>query len=166
MSSALNKMVLVFTGSNWQQWHTAMQAYLRAQGQWYVYGFPRPAEETYNWDENNEKALGNITLQVSPLIQTAIVDLVTVKEVWDHLKENYGTSSIGNAYTELSWLLSTTIPAGSHPTPAITKMLSHFSYLKGCRLQVPCQRAGHDYPLQAPYHHGGCSPDSQPDLTQ
>jgi len=37
MSSTLDKMVPVFTGSNWQQWHTAMQAYLQAQGQWSVY---------------------------------------------------------------------------------------------------------------------------------
>ena len=37
MSSALDQIVLVFTSSNWQQWHTTMQAYLRAQGQWFVY---------------------------------------------------------------------------------------------------------------------------------
>ena len=82
------------------------------------------------WDEHNKKALGNITLWVSPSIQTAISHLTTVKKVWDHLKENYSAPSIWNTYTELSWLLSTTIPASSHPTPAITKMLSHFMYLK------------------------------------
>ena len=102
MSSALDKMVPVFTGSNWQQWHTAMQAYLRAQGQWFVFGTPRPDDEYDSWDKNNEKALGNITLHVSPSIQTAIASLATVKEVWDHLKENYGTPSIGSAYVELS----------------------------------------------------------------
>ena len=96
MSSAFNKMVPVFTSSNWQQWHTAMQAYFRAQGQWFVFGTPCPADETESWDEHNEKALGNITLCISPSIQTAIADLVTVKEVWDHLKENYGAPSIGS----------------------------------------------------------------------
>ena len=130
MSSALDKMVPVFTGSNWQQWHTAMQAYLRAQGQWFIYATAQPANEHNSWDEHNEKVLGNITLRVSPLIQTAISNLTMVKEVWDHLKENYGTPIIGNAYAELSQLLSTTIPTGSHPAPAITKMLSHFAYLK------------------------------------
>ena len=64
MSSALDKMVPVFTGSNWQQWHTAMQAYLRAQGQWFVFSTPHPADEFDSWDKNNEKALGNITLRV------------------------------------------------------------------------------------------------------
>ena len=130
MSSALDKMVPVFTGSNWQQWHTAMQAYLRAQGQWFVFSTPHPADEYDSWDENNEKALGNITLRVSPSIQTAIANLVTIKEVWDHLKENYSAPSIGSTYAELSRLLMTTIPAGSHPAPTITKMLSHFAYLK------------------------------------
>ena len=137
MSSALDKMVLVFTSSNWQQWHTTMQAYLRAQGQWFVYGTAQPADEHDLWYEHNEKALGNITLRVSPLIQTAISHLTTVKEVWDHLKENYGTPSIGNTYAELSWLLLTTIPAGSHLAPAITKMLSHFTYLKDTGFEFP-----------------------------
>ena len=137
MSSALDKMVPVFTGSNWQQWHTTMQAYLRAQGQWFVYTTAQPADEHDLWDEHNEKALGNITLWVSLSIQTTISHLTMVKEVWDHLKENYSTPSIGNAYTKLSWLLSTTIPTGSHPAPAITKMLSHFAYLKDAGFEFP-----------------------------
>ena len=81
MSSTLDKMVPVFTGSNWQQWHTAMQAYLRPQGQWFVYGTTRPDEEHDTWDEHNEKALGNTTLHVSPSIQVTIAHLTTVKEV-------------------------------------------------------------------------------------
>ena len=137
MSSALNKMVPVFTGSNWQQWHTAMQAYLRAQGQWFVFSTPCPADEFDSWDENNEKVLSNITLCVSPSIQAAIIDLAMVKEVWNHLKENYGAPSIGSAYAELSQLLTMTIPAGSHPVPMITKMLSHFTYLKDAGFEFP-----------------------------
>ena len=137
MSSALDKMVPIFTGSNWQQWHTAMQAYLRTQDQWFIFSTPCSTDEFDSWDENNEKALSNITLCISPSIQTTITDLVMVKEVWDHLKENYGTPSIGSAYTELSHLLTTTIPAGSHPTPAITKMLSHFAYLKDAGFEFP-----------------------------
>ena len=81
MSSALDKMVLVFTSSNWQLWHTAMQAYLRAQGQWFVFSTPCPDEDHDTWDEHNEKVLSNITLCVSPSIQTTIADLATVKEV-------------------------------------------------------------------------------------
>ena len=137
MFSALNKMVPVFTGSNWLQWHTAMQAYLRAQGQWFVFSTPRPADEFDSWDKHNKKALGNITLHVSPSIQTAIANLATVKEVWDHLKENYGAPSIGSAYAELSRLLTMTIPAGLHPAPMITKMLSHFAYLKDAGFEFP-----------------------------
>ena len=114
MSSALDKMIPVFTGSNWQQWCTAMQAYLRAQGQWFVYGTACPDKDHGTWDEHNEKALSNINLHVSPLIQVAISHLTTVKEVWDHLKENYSAPSIGSAYAKLSRLLSTMIPAGSH----------------------------------------------------
>ncbi|KIM54158.1 hypothetical protein SCLCIDRAFT_1155022 [Scleroderma citrinum Foug A] len=144
MSSTLDKMVLVFTSSNWQQWHTTMQAYLRAQGQWFIFmvhepfpGFPMQSSPYDSWDENNEKALGNITLHVSPLIQTAIADFATVKEVWDHLEENYGAPSSSSAYAKLSCLLMMTIPTGSHPVPVITKMLSHFAYLKDAGFEFP-----------------------------
>jgi len=140
MSSALNKMVPVFTGSNWQQWHTSMQAYLRAQGQWFVYLTTQPADghdDRNNWDDNTERALGNITLRLAPYIQVAIANPTTVKEVWDYLKKSFGTPSIGSAYAELSKLLSTTIPAGSHPAPVITKMLSHFTYLKDAGFDFP-----------------------------
>ncbi|KIM64948.1 hypothetical protein SCLCIDRAFT_23053, partial [Scleroderma citrinum Foug A] len=84
MSSALDKMVPIFTGSNWQQWHTAMQAYLRTQDQWFIFSTPCSTDEFDSWDEHNEKALGNITLHVSPSIQTAIADLAMVKEMLSH----------------------------------------------------------------------------------
>jgi len=140
MSSALNKMVPVFTGSNWQQWHTSMQAYLRAQGQWFVYTTTQPVDghdDRNNWDDNTERVLGNITLRLAPSIQVTIADLTTVKEVWDYLKKSFSAPSIGSVYAELSKLLSTTIPAGSHPAPAITKMLSHFTYLKDAGFDFP-----------------------------
>jgi len=140
MSSTLNKMVPMFTGSNWQQWHTSMQAYLQAQGQWFVYSTTQPTDghdDRNNWDNNTERALGNITLRLAPSIQVAIADLTTVKEVWDYLKKSFGAPSIGSAYAELSKLLSTTIPTGSHPAPAITKMLSHFTYLKDTGFNFP-----------------------------
>jgi len=140
MSSTLDKMVPVFTGSNWQQWHTSMQAYLRAQGQWFVYLTTQPADghdDRNNWDDSTERALSNITLCLAPSIQVAVADLTMVKEVWDYLKKSFGAPSIGSAYAELSKLLSTTIPAGSHPTLAITKMLSHFTYLKDAGFDFP-----------------------------
>jgi len=130
----------MFTGSNWQQWHTSMQAYLQAQGQWFVYSTTQPTnshDDQNNWDDNTERALSNITLCLAPSIQVAIADLTTVKEVWDYLKKSFGAPSIGSAYTELSKLLLTTIPAGSHPALAITKMLSHFTYLKDAGFNFP-----------------------------
>jgi len=140
MSSTLDKMVPVFTGSNWQQWHTSMQAYLQAQGQWFVYSTTQPTDghnDRNNWDDCTERALGNITLHLAPSIQVTVADLTTVKEVWDYLKKSFGAPSIGSAYAELSKLLSMTIPTGSHPAPAITKMLSHFTYLKDAGFDFP-----------------------------
>ena len=74
-----------------------MQAYLRAQGQWFVFGTAQPTDETDSQDEHNEKALCNITLHISPSIQSAITNLMTIKEVWDHLKDNYGSPSISSS---------------------------------------------------------------------
>ena len=90
-----------------------------------------------DWDKNTKKVLGNITLHLAPLIQVAVADLDTVKEVWDYLKKNFDALSISSAYTELSKLLLTTIPTGSHPAPVITEMLSHFTSLKDAGLDFP-----------------------------
>jgi len=76
-------------------------------------------------------------LRLAPSIQVAITDLTTVKDVWDYLKKSFGAPSISSTYTELSKLLLTTIPAGSHPAPTITKMLSHFTYLKNTGFDFP-----------------------------
>ena len=76
-------------------------------------------------------------MRLTPSIQVTVTDLTTVKEVWDYLKKSFGAPSIGSAYAELSKLLSTTIPAGSHPAPTITKMLSHFTYLKDTGFDFP-----------------------------
>ena len=114
-----------------------MQAYLRANGQWSVYEKARPAADPEEWNEKNEKALGNIALRLTPSIGSAVAHLGTTKEVWNHLKEHFGSPSIGNAYAELSRLLNTTIPAGQHPAPAITKIQSHFAYLKDTGFDFP-----------------------------
>jgi len=119
---------------------TAMQAYLQAQGQWYIYSTTQPTDGHNNqkdWDDCTERALSNITLHLAPSIQVAVSNLTMVKEVWDHLKKNFSTPSIGSAYAELSKLLSTTIPTGSHPSLAITKVLSHFAYLKDAGFEFP-----------------------------
>ena len=141
MSSSLNKMVPVFTGANWHQWHVAMQAYLRANSQWSVYEKACPAADAEEWDKKNEKALGNIALRLTLSIGSTVTHLGTTKEVWNHLKEHFGSLLIGNAYAELSKLLNTTIPAGQHPAPAITKFQSHFAYLKdtGFDFSAPVQ---------------------------
>ena len=81
--------------------------------------------------------LSNITLCLAPLIQVAVSQLQTVKEVWDYLKKDFSAPSIGSAYTELSKLLSMSIPTGSRPTPVITKVLSHFAYLKDAGFEFP-----------------------------
>ena len=137
MSSSLDKMVPIFTGANWHQWHVAMQACLRANSQWSIYEKAHPAADTKEWDEKNEKALGNIALRLTPSIGSAVSHLGTTKEVWNHLKEHFRSLSIGNAYAELSKLLSTNIPAGQHPAPAITKIQSHFAYLKDASFDFP-----------------------------
>ena len=101
MSSSLDKMVPVFTGTNWHQWHVAMQAYLRANSQWSIYEKACPAADPEEWNEKNKKALGNIALRLTPSICSAVAHLGTTKEVWNHLKEHFGSPSIGNAYAEL-----------------------------------------------------------------
>ena len=71
------------------------------------------------------------------MIGSAVSHLGTTKEVWNHLKEHFKSPSISNTYAELSKLLSTNIPAGQHPAPTITKIQSHFAYLKDTGFDFP-----------------------------
>ena len=83
MSSQLTNLVPVFDGTNYQQWTAAMQSFLMSQGQWKcdkdgadvpaevkVEGNVTNAADIVSWLEDAEKAMGNIRLCLTILLDT------------------------------------------------------------------------------------------------
>ena len=94
MSSSLTTLVPVLTGPNYQTWAPAMKSFLMSQGQWRILSCPclyditldkdgnclemdklpsdkkikKNQEKIEDWEETNSKAVGNITLCLSPAI--------------------------------------------------------------------------------------------------
>ena len=88
MSSSLTTLVPVLSDPNYQVWSTAMKSFLMLQGQWCVLSHPCPRDITFdrdrnplesdkmlsesdikenrekikNWEDDNQKAVGNIML--------------------------------------------------------------------------------------------------------
>ena len=94
MSSSLTTLVPILTSPNYQVWAPTMKSFLMSQGQWRVLSCPysynimldkdgtplesdkMPSEDKIeenqekieDWESNSSKAVGNITLQLSPAI--------------------------------------------------------------------------------------------------
>ena len=105
MSSQLTNLVPVLDGTNYQQWSTAMQSFLMSQGQWKctkdgaealnttttvteVEGGPSVSvtagkEEIASWNEDAEKALGNIHLHT---IGYQFNDVTNLSTLWETVR--------------------------------------------------------------------------------
>ena len=165
MSSALSQFVPVLTGANYPEWVSAMENYLRSQGQWFVIQRSRPGaaaaapaagateeEETAAtaaqpaetddpattaWDEANGRALGNIRLRLTHPIAYKHRKLATASELWEVLEETYGKPGISAIYSEFKAALELTVPSTAHPATMLDKFQAHFERLSQAKVQIP-----------------------------
>ena len=91
-------------------------------------------EEIEKWEESNEKAVGNIRLQLHHSIHYKYQAMNSAKAIWDGLKEEYGNPSISGIYIEFKSAMETTIPANSDPSLTINKILAHFGQLEEAKV--------------------------------
>ena len=128
MSSSLTTLVPVLSGPNYQPWSTAMRSFLMSQGQWRVLSRPCPRDITVDkdgqtlasdkmpsdsdvaenrekiedWEDDNQKAVGNIMLRLAPQIQGNLTSetMDSAGLLWDHLEKQYGKPGIIATYLE------------------------------------------------------------------
>ena len=127
MSSQLTNLVPVLNGTNYQQWSAAMQSFLMSQGQWKctkpgaaapgvttvkaeaeAEGEPSTSatavttgkEELASWNEDAEKALGNIRLRLHHTIGYQFNEVATPAFLWQALKNRYGAQGLSQAFVE------------------------------------------------------------------
>ena len=155
MSSSLTTLVPVLSGPNYQIWSVAMKSFLMSQGQWRVLsrkcpdditldskgntitGEDAPSDEDVaankekieDWEDDNQKAVGNIMLRLAPQIQgnltPEIMDSAGI--LWDHLEKQYGKPGIIATYLEFKAAMDIKITDQEDPTVVIDKMTAHFA---------------------------------------
>ena len=155
MSSSLTTLVPVLSGPNYQAWSVAMKSFLMLQGQWHVLsqkcladitvdsrgvaltGENAPLDEDVatnkekieDWEDDNQKAVGNIMLRLAPQIQGNLMSetMDGAGLLWDHLEKQYGKPGIIATYLEFKAAMDIKISDNEDPTTAIDKMTAHFA---------------------------------------
>ena len=165
MSSSLTTLVPVLSGPNYQAWSVAMKSFLMSQGQWHVLSRPCPRDITLDsrgialtgdqvpsdeditvnkekiedWEDDNQKAVGNIMLRLAPQIQGNLTSeaMDGAGLLWSHLEKQYGKPGIIATYLEFKSAMDIKISDNEDPTITIDKMTAHFARCNASGLEVP-----------------------------
>ena len=86
-------------------------------------------EKIKNWEDDNQKAIGNIMLQLAPQIQGNLTSETMDRAglLWAHLESQYGKPGIITTYLEFKAAMDIKINDNKDPTIAIDKMTTHFA---------------------------------------
>ena len=132
-----------------------MKSFLMSQGQWRVLSHPCPRDITIdkdriplemdkmpadseieenkekieNWEDDNQKAVRNIMLQLAPQIQGNLTSetMDGAGLLWAHLEKHYGKPGIISTYLEFKAAMDIKIPDNEDPLTAIDKMTAYFT---------------------------------------
>ena len=165
MSSSLTTLVPVLISPNYQAWAPAMKSFLTSQGQWCILSHPclyditldkngdkletdkLPSDEKVEenqekikeWEETNSKAVGNITLCLSPAIQGNYTDpsMESARTLWAALETSYGKPGVIATYLEVWATIKTRISDHEDPSLCINKMIAHLTRITATGLEVP-----------------------------
>ena len=155
MLSSLTTLVPILSDPNYQVWSTAMKSFLMLQGQWCVLSHPCPRDITFdkdgnplesdkmpsesdikenkekieNWEDDNQKAVGNIMLQPAPQIQGNLMSKTMdgASLLWAHLEKHYGKPGIIATYLKFKTAMDIKIGNNEEPLATINKMTTHFA---------------------------------------
>ena len=96
-------------------------------------------EKIENWEDDNQKAVGNIMLRLAPQIQGNLTSetMDSAGLLWDHLEKQYGKPGIIATYLEFKAAMDIKINDNEDPTTAIDKMTVHFTRCNSSGLEVP-----------------------------
>jgi len=90
-----------------------------------------------SWIENNDKARGNIMLQLHNVIAEKFYMEEHASSIWEALEKEYGKPGITTIYQEFTGAMTTTIPDNSNPSFALEKIVSHFTRMATSKCVLP-----------------------------
>jgi len=99
--------------------------------------FTKLEEKVDEWEENNAKALGSITLRLHSSIAYQVREVDDASELWKDLESRYGKPSPAAAYIEFKKVLNTRIPNNADPSLAIDEMCAHLGRLAQMEFEIP-----------------------------
>ena len=152
----------LFNGTNSQQWSAVIQSFLMSQGQWKctkpgaatpgvtsaeakpeAEGEPSTSvtattskEDLTSWNEDTEKALGNIHLRLHHTIGYQFNEVDTPALLWQSLKNRYGAQGLSQAFIEFKGIMDTVIPNAVDLSPALDKIMSHYTCLNKMEWEI------------------------------
>jgi len=99
--------------------------------------FAKLEEKVDEWEENNAKALGSITLRLHSSIAYQVREADDASELWKDLETRYGKPGPAAAYIEFKKVLNTRIPDNADPSLAIDEMCAHLGRLAQMEFEIP-----------------------------
>lgn len=87
-------------------------------------------KEMKEWNREDVKCIGTITLRLSSSIRILTKDHSdSAKELWEWLKSEYDTPSVGAVFKDFNDAMNVVIPPKAHPQKAFDEIASHFSHM-------------------------------------
>ena len=96
-------------------------------------------DEIEMWEDDNQKAVGNIMLRLAPQIQGNLTSKTMdgAGLCWAHLEKHYGKPGIIATYLEFKVAMDIRISDNKDPLVAIDRMTAHFTQCNASGLEVP-----------------------------
>jgi hypothetical protein len=145
MSSSLEHLVPVLDGTNYRNWAVMMQSFLQMQEIWEVvdgaHRMPAALDPSataaqtaaYNvaytaWNSADNKAIGAITLRITPSLRHYRAANQTACIFWANLKTAFGAPSMSSIYSDFKAVINTKL-SGGNPIPKMECIATLFNRL-------------------------------------
>ena len=99
----------------------------------------RKTEKIEEWEDVNSKAVGNITLRLSPAIQGNYTDplMESAGTLWAALGMSYGKPGVIATYLEFQAVIETRMSDHEDPSLCIDKTIAHLTHVIAVGLEIP-----------------------------
>ena len=165
-SNTLPSEIPLLDGSNYRQWECAMKAFLQTKELFKLlrdtYTKPLLLSEAeliqYNsdatpkatitllqrkvdlhaeWEDNNKRILGYITLKISVPIQQIMANITNARTLWNNLVTNYGTTRSAGIFMDFQAVMDWKFDNRKDPQTSINELLARINHLTADGLTLP-----------------------------
>ena len=89
------------------------------------------------WEDNNERILGYITLKISAPIQQIMTNITNARTLWNNLVTNYGTTRSASIFMDFQAVTDWKFDDRKDPQTSINELLARINHLTADGLTLP-----------------------------